>query len=899
AYGNSGQTGRNAFDNAEASYLFTIPMKQYSTAWILCACESDSEKYPLFTARLTRYVPSGQMGGRAYSALGDVHCEVREKSAVQVGTVTVNGKTLPLWRVEARLDLGKVIDLITDPFGTWGRGAFKMHYLDFELMGWNPLYRTPFGDPRVYPDPDKPSSVHVFGVTLERSPVDVRFLQTTPSKNMFDDTMKPEMRVEYARNRPGDYALEWMIRNGFGRKAGKGCFSLKDEHGGKTIDLSQKDLGWYQIVFKVVDRKSKKVVVEHTASYALMGKDTRRAGYDSPYIGWAFGYAHYGDGDLDLNGLRSRMLGVRRLTGLSSYTGHSHTEKDYEKYQLTTFNACRYFSGTTKKTNAEIKAATEELLQKWPHAKYVPLFWENTAPYGPYQQAPELYGESVPNRDEEWLKKADERWEVVLRCQRVMKDFPQLRVLLGNSLTSSELIAETLRKKPPQDLIYAIGTEAIQRTAHPEKPLIPFTMMYSRQMIDVAKMLGYELKVTCGPENIARKADTIGLFRHAEWLVRDMLVQHIFGFETIAGANAGGGVGNCYDASFYAGGPGRAPYLYPNPSASATGTLTKVLDCVEFVKLVPTGSNTVYCAEFYRAYDRKSIYAFWTSRGTAELTIKTASNDIEQVGFYGRRHRPWLWFKTCRLTASTAAQYLLSDAKIQSVRMGRRIYSEDMMPAEFQIIEPVDSGANWKNICQAEPLIEGSERNRMFRKLAACSELSEVVDPEKGKCLELRIDSDKTLNPQFSEYMIIRPEKPVLITGDVNTVGLWVKGNSGWGQIFWELEDAAGIRRISSSTPVHGGNVFDYEGRLSIDFDSWCFLSVQVTTKSPIREISTGAVMNIWAGPMSEPKMPMKLTGIVFCAPAYPLCLNEYRECEQTIRIKDAAALVTPRKTTE
>ena len=40
-YGDSGYTGRNAFDHPRDSYLFTIPMQQYSHAWLLCAVEEE------------------------------------------------------------------------------------------------------------------------------------------------------------------------------------------------------------------------------------------------------------------------------------------------------------------------------------------------------------------------------------------------------------------------------------------------------------------------------------------------------------------------------------------------------------------------------------------------------------------------------------------------------------------------------------------------------------------------------------------------------------------------------------------------------------------------------------------------------------------------------------------
>lgn len=888
-YGDSGQTGRNAFDHAQASFLFTVPMKQYSHVWLLCAVDSNPFQSPSFTARLTRYVPSGFLGGRAYSALADTRMILPGKDAEQVGTVVIGKKTLPLWRVRVPLDMGKVIDLVTDSWQKWGRGAFGMHYLDFELMGENPLYRTPFGDPRVWPDPDKTSGVHVFGAALERSGMDVKFIETTVSRNMFDDTMKPEMKVAYRRVLPGDYILEWKIFDHTDKLLRSGSVALEGESGEKTIDLVMEKLGWYGVIYTVRNKENNDVLLTHNASFTLMGKDTRKAGWESPYIGWARQGTHYGIPSLEFEGTRAKMLGIRRMTGLEG----KYTEKDWENYKLTALVGARFNGRTQKLTDEKLIAQITDFLKKYPHARHVPLTWEDSDPYGPYAEAPELYGEKPEPYNEARKKNADRRWEYVMRSYKIIPShFPQLKILYGNALACSELVAEVLRRKPPKDFAHYIGTEAIQRTVHPEKPYINFTMMYSWQLNRTAELLGYgHLKTTCGPENISRKVDSLGLHRHAEWLVRDMLVQHIFGFDDIAGADTSIGGGNSYDSSFYLSANNRAPYMYPVPASSATGTLTKVLDCVKFKQLVPTGSNTVYCAEFERKYDHKIIYVFWTSRGSAELKIKTGSSNVELVEFHGNSSTPSIWFNKLDLTAGTAAQYVITDKPFVSVTMGKRAFAADPEadPKDFRVVDKLDSDVKWKLDDQRVPTVD--EKKAFHRVLAKKASIKQVDDPEKGKCLELSIVTDHTLNDQFHEYMVIRPEKPILITDELNTIGMWVKANSGWGTVWWELEDANGIRRISSSTTIHGSDVSDYLGRVSMDYDSWCFLSMPVTAKSAIRELSTGAVKNVWGGSWSEPVMPCKLTGIYFCAPVKPLFLNEAKFTDQTIRIKDVSAL--------
>ncbi|MBR2905601.1 MAG: hypothetical protein IKC08_06850, partial [Lentisphaeria bacterium] len=652
----------------------------------------------------------------------------------------------------------------------------------------------------------------------------------------------------------------------------------------KTIDLSMKKLGWYKVVYTVKDLEKKEAILIHNASFALMGKDTRKAGFDSPYIGWARGTAHYGSDCVDLQGSRAKMLGVRRLTNLDS-AFRKMTEKDWEKYKITTLIAQRFVlrerTKYKKKGEAKLIEEIREKLKKFPHANQVPLLWENGAPFGSYAQSPEIYGYKPEPYSEARLAKNAERAELIEMAQNtVRKHFPQLQIMYGNTLAASELIAEALRRKLPKNFTDFWGTEAIQRTAHPEKPYLPFTMMTSYEMNRTAEIFGYgHIKTSTGPENIARKADLLGLHRHAEWFVRDMLVQYIFGFEHIAGANDGGGVGNSYDSSFWAGGPGRAPYYYPNPSASATGTFTKVMDQVKFRRLLPTTSRTVYCAEFERKYDKKIIYALWTSRGSADLEIKTDSSDIEHIEFHGHSSKVSVWFRKLKLTAGTATQYLITDKGLASIKItGRSIpHDPEADPKEFYVVDKVDSAAKWKVEQKKSLLVEGkTARPRNNRVLAGTASVREVMDKEMGKCLALTIKSDRKLNEFFSEYMIIRPDKPIPIRDEVDTMGLWVKGNSGWGQIYFELEDAKGVRRVSCGTAAHGSSdLSDFTGRCSIDYDgAWAFLPFPVTENSKLRDLSTGTVRNTWAGPWGNPVMPCKLTGIYFCAPVKPLFHN-------------------------
>jgi len=907
-YGDSGYTGRNAFDNAKDSYLFTIPMKQYSHAWLLCAVEDDPSKTPSLNARLTRFVPSAKMGGRAYSAIADATCAIPGPNAERVGSVIVDGERLPLWRVELRLDLGKVIDLITHPHGRWGRGAFRFHYLDFELTGETHKRRTPFGDPRPYPDPAKKSSVHVFGVTLEKAPADIVFTQSQPG-NVFADDEKPEMKVTVTPVVPGEYTLKWETKDAHGDETGGGEFTTTAA-AEKTVDLGQDDLGWYELNFRLFDRSSGRLITEHKAAYALLGPDTREAGFESSYLGWTHGPAHYGEGNAETCAELAMKAGIRRMYGLSnkffSNKFSKYTERDYAKWKLT--DPLVFHGNKVTRTDEEVRKLIADKLEKWPHADQVLVFWEAGRPFSPYAIAPELIGEKAPEYDEARQKFVDARWAFVEQVARVVrKEFPRLKVLLGNSLTCGELVAEVLRRKPPKEWFTHIGTEAINRTTHPEKPNHNFTTMSSRLLIDTAKAFGYDYRVTFCPEGISRKPDTLGEEVCAQWLVRDILVQHAYGFEDIHGVGSGPEAGNIYDASFYGTcALGRTPFMYPQRGYVATATLTRVLDRARFIRFVPTGSDTVYAGEFGRPHG-KFVYAIWTSRGEADLSVETSSGDVELVDLYGKSSRPsmWrlrpIWLKPLAVMANTSARYLITDSKVKSISLGGRSYPDDQVLPGFKVVDPVDSLAKWelenKVVDRNYGRLETNGKDNrtgdigVTHRTLAKANLKEVDDPEKGKCLEITIDSNPKHHKLMNEYAVIKRKEPIPLDEYTHTVGLWVKGNSGWGQIFWELEDANGRHIVSCGSAV--ADTADYVGRASINFDGWCFLAQPLNAESPIPELSTGGFQHLWG---FTPKLPLKLTGIVFSAPAHPLYVTDYKKRKQTVRVKDISFPGTGRR---
>lgn len=67
------------------------------------------------------------------------------------------------------------------------------------------------------------------------------------------------------------------------------------------------------------------------------------------------------------------------------------------------------------------------------------------------------------------------------------------------------------------------------------------------------------------------------------------------------------------------------------------------------------------------------------------------------------------------------------------------------------------------------------------------------MDEEVGKCIEVVLDAnDKYQSKYATEYTTVRFKEPIPLPGKPQVIWARVKGNSNWGQIRFEIEDARG-----------------------------------------------------------------------------------------------------------
>lgn len=888
---------RTAFDAMPESLLFAVPLAPYIRAWMLCAVEDNPAKDPVLTARLTRFAN----GGRGDAIADTTVWLPRDTNGAPPGvtragtvTLTVKGKPVerPLWLVEVPLKAGEIQDLVhfsKNESYTEGRLPDR-RYLDFEFLG---KLVKPFqqGEVKHKPDPASISGVHVFGVTLERSPVEMEVRQVQVG-NVFQGAEKAEVTVALRPREAGSYRLKWAVRNVDGQAVGAETKRLKlkpaDGEQVVTVPLAQRESGWYGLDLALEDEAGRPLI-EHRASFAILPPDTRRAGYESPYGTWWFGTAHRGTDNREVGGPLMAKAGLRH----TNFGWHKLNEADMAPWKVTAFQIPWLFrvgTGSVAEASAKYEQAVRDYLVRFPHCREADIFHES---YSGDTIPAELRDGKPAAMTPEKAEAASNRMVAATAATKVLREkFPHIKTVFANSNPGASLVAEFFRAGYPADYIDYLGIEAAGQTFSPEK-ITEYGTQAGWVIRETARKMGHELPVTCCYEWIYRQERVLGAQRLAEWITRDALVARAYRFTNISIALLYD-AGNCYFNSLW-GGSGlftRYPMLYPKPAYVAYATLTRVLDDVNLVRRVPTGSATLYALEFER--DGARIYALWTPRGVCRTTLRFGQTETVTVtDLYGRSRTERAKKDGLSLEVGTAVQYVQAPRPATVIEAGARTYPQDPPPAGFTVANAMDKASEWTLAPGQDDRLECPTNGNLPLRTAGTYTLREADDPEKGKCLEVELVPAGAQPDIMNEYAVLALNPAAPVPGEPTTLGVWVKGNSGWGRVMWQFEDAEGKRFLSCGTPGWGCDILDWPGDISVNYDGWCFLRFPLSAESPVKSVTPGGVAGQWVitgGTGKKVAYPIKLTGLAVEMTRKALDLTEMAPVRPVLRFRDLGA---------
>jgi len=856
---------RSALEGLRTSLLMSVPVAPYTRAWVLCAAEDDPAKNPAFNVRLTRYRKGG-IGNAMVTTSVDVPREETEQDGLHcVGRVEYVGKdgktTVPLWLAEVSLNSSEIQDVV---YGDWHGGR-----LDFELKG---RHR------------DSKSGVHVFAVTLEQSPVEMEVKQVIPG-SVFHNREQPEMKVALRPRTAGVVALKWAVQDVWCNEVATGKREYSFAEGGESqevsIPLKMKEDGWYQVVFSLQDKMGR-LLLAHTAAYAQLPPDTRKAGYESPFGCWWQQYLHSHMTDPKIIGPLLFKAGIRRTT-------HTAQSEAVMKPWNVTIDMVPWFGGyrtpgapklTLDEWQAEYEARVSDYVEKFPHVGLAMVFHESYRS----SMAPEVWGgEPDPLSAHGLIEKAK------LACALLREKYPNLKIIVGNSGWSGALISQLLRGGLPADQIDGLGMERLigyfaKDSMPPERHEASWTLRQT------ALQYGCKAPPTDCYESGGRGNYGMSQRLIAEYVVRDSLVGLAWGYPYIGVGVISENVNGYYHTRW--GGDSilrRTPLLYPQPQYVAIATMTRMLDRVKLVQRVPTGSHTAYALEFARGIER--VYALWTPRGSCDMALTFPRDSVVKVhGHYGRARPSNMLNAELHVEATEEVTYVTASAAATAVIAGARAFPLDQPPDDAVIIAPLKDPAAWV-WTHSKALERGPFPYAWLPwRTAGKGKLSATSDPEKGDCLRLELIPKGKLPDLVDECLSLQVATPLSVPGKPHTIGVWVKGNSCWGRVIFEIMDAEGER-------FRGGQ-YKYEprGTSYINFDGWCFVALPLSDKSPVRDRFYYSPGTLWTGSggNGEIDYPIRVTGLAVTLKRKALDLADMASVEPSILLKDLSLYGAP-----
>ena len=889
---------RDTFDALKEAQVTSVPAGYYSKIHLIFAISPTIGKERKFTVKIGR---SSRFGRTTPGGYTDIVLPESDKdfpsNIRKIGTVVNDGRTLDLYLGTFSLALGDYMGLLEPEFKRTGREKFS-DYLDVEIFGPRVIRTKPYFSPHLKPT-GKPSAVNLFAATLEKAPGSIRM---TPARTayIFNDGEKAEASLKLSAAQSGKYNVEMKILDlrSCNMKPAVYDWEESSERPLRTIkkeaalsagdnrefklDLSMPGKGHFAFRLDICYNGER--FLTHTGGFVQLAKNDRRATrLESPYSMWWWNGVHDTWADTeDAYRLMHETLGIHKFS-YAPFTHQffcRHVEKQYpalakEKIlppQMRFYNMPDHIRNDEAKMLERIEKRYQPMYDRYPEVKDVLIFHESYGDITP----PEIFGVKKQLTPQE--KKRDLSFarvaEVLARWHR--KKHPDVKLVFGNQTSSTAIVAALLRSGFDPKYIDKIGLETPGQGSMPERIWQGGTQA-SLYMKELLKYYRLNIPLTACYEYTALPSRRVGY--DGKYAVRDALMaygnryDHVY-LGTIQTT------GNTYTQTIWGDGALLPePYRYPLPVFPAIHTLTNVLDQAEFARNIQTGSNSIYLQE----YSRKRgdyVYAVWAPAGENRMRFVFADgSDIRSIDMYGNSQGEKADFQ---LNVNAFPRYIISDRKIVRSSVIRRTYAP--MPPEMKVVSPLEQTAEVIKLSRAlYPEVDVAYINGDFT-------LTGVNDAEKGKCLEIRLNKKGKISPLNTEFVKLKLSRQIIVKDNMDWIGLWVKGDSGWGKISFDVTDAKGINYISD------GVWHDFDCQMTINHDGWRFMRIPFgKTDRELNNPSLGVRWQVnsgWAH-SPEPQYPVTITAVNVALRRVAPAPVDWVEVPGCIRIKDLSVAGT------
>ena len=745
---------------------------------------------------------------------------------------------------------------------------------------WVPLGRT--------------SSVHIAGLTLERSPIQME-LRSSAGGNLFEQPAEPEFRVilKNITREPQKYSL--TLKTGVSPES-----SLRGEIGPgqsvrESIRLSGVPLGYVKLSAILSGGKGDHLLTRRT-SFGVLPPNQRHFVSEGSVGTGDMNSGHFTPCDPEVIGDLYRKLGLTYGMDFASA----------EIRKRAGVRIGREFSVTTKRWTNSLAAYAQRLEESPDLLPHLMIFHEDAISAQHATRTPDFFHDRPPyvlNPEEQ--KRFTLLQEVALStAKRFREKHPEMRISLGNG--PMVVREELYRHGFPADLFDSGGNENPAFSRLPEtQPPDPIgnnsSLWMDRQLLDA---YGYrEKSVTQCHETIypSTNPGNLSLETQAKYLIRHILHSMAWRIPQIRAGTLLDAGDSYYHSNW--GGIGlfeRAPEKAPKPVAISLATLTRVLDGAHYEDFLDTGSDSAYLMSFSKK-DGTTVFPFWVVRGTRDFTLLLdGASKARIVEANGLEKEVPVLQGTIRLDASPEPAYLIlpKGGRVASVVLGLSKY-EDQPVGRISKIDSLVSLEKWKVVPERSPELE--MYNPLTPRRKGNFEFS-IVSKIDGEGPALRISpkpvkEGKSVMPMYAELAF---QKRMELPGKPAEIGLWVNGNSSWSRVIFSLRDASGQRWVSIGAAAKGasewmgdwltpdllknykpGKIADFNtddpfGLSRINFDGWRYLGFPLPGQYPGEGYHWPANSQWFSDGDGIVHYPLLLEKLIVEIPEKTLHLNRY-----------------------
>jgi hypothetical protein len=832
---------RGATARDPARIQFRVPNGQYTRLHLLAAFAQQPDTTPIVTAQFYR-----DYAGHPVNFAGNVPA-FQKPSQAGLPAQLAGGSRANL-------------HLVTIPLEPNGTAAFSNQpYLEFELTKEVRIYRA-FPDPTYYSmhGAGLPSGVHVFGVTLERPLVEVDFqpdqvahIWTAPARPGYTVRLQNTSRAaQMVGLQLTTTSHDGSEKTGVQRTVELAAGAAK----AVPLPLALKRYGYHAVELKI---RSAGEVRTQTRSLAFLHPDTRERGHWKEGKGPIFGMWDWNGGHQTISGLdRLRVLAA---VGMESSMGSfAHLPAEEQKY-LESIGAKSFFLAyqlaMTKDTlggkdwdpkkPAEMQQALIKWLKSQPYTKPSKINEPELAVFfaepllGPvsYMSLPEYYGDP-PYRMTADEKAAYQKYldQFVIAASAIKKEWPHARCLMPWGIANFPI--PFLRdSKEATALMDGPAIDQVLFERMPEMQLHQVTfssaMWQLRQEWLKTGKPWPKLITIEGPGTSPARPGAITAQEEADHTVRAVLILASYNTTRFLGWPGASHCAGYWGEQHYGSGLCEPiPLLSPRPVYSAYATLTRQVNRMNFIKVVPTPSNTVFCLQFKHYKTGDLLHVLWTLRGTRPVSVKVPGGTALTV-FDSMDNLVPIQAKDGKATFSlgTSPMYvggLTADAKMS---LGAPDHS-DTRPGPHAVTLANLGDGSWKLSAERDGDYE-DVHIEFVKKFPGRFSAHPAAGPGgKGKALAVRLEKQPKERRTMPFYTTLVPRRPIVIAGKASHLGLWVRAASDWGRVVYCLKDAWGERWLSVGKKGEW-NVDDTHNWSAFNYDGWRYLTFELPANTP------------------------------------------------------------------